>query len=239
MHLLRWMGHWSRIGALVALTCLGALAFAAGVEARPSAQRATFQVSLTGQLTKKWDYVTTRQIGDCTVATLVKGSRTVTLRSARPTIVTVTSTAGRLRFAPALVRSVTARASQGGAVTTTERGLGCTRRTRSVCARPRRALVNQTLRFFRSRRNEISFRRTRDFGAGLPTNCPPEVTEVRVERPGIHEAQGELSERDLFNRAARTLTAGGSLDETIELEGDPDGKISIRVSWTLTFRRVA
>jgi hypothetical protein len=239
MHLLRQMANRGRIGALLTLSCVLALVFAAGVDARPSAQRATFRVTVSAQITKRWDYVTTREEGDCAVSTRVEGTRTVVLRSARPTIVTASSASGGIRFSPALVGSVTARASQGGAVTTNERGLGCTRRTHSDCAKPRRTLVDQTLRFFRSRRNEISFRRTRDFAAGFTSNCPPEAAEVRVERPGLHDAEGKLRERDVFTRGARTLTAGGRLDQTIELEGDPDGKVLIRVSWTLTFRRVA
>jgi hypothetical protein len=232
------MGNSGRIAALATVTCMSALAFAAGVDARPSAQRATFRVTLTAQITKRWDYVTTRQEGDCTVSTRVQGKRTVTLRSARPTIVRATSTAGRLRFNPAVVRWVTARASQGGAVTRTERGLGCTAVTRTDCVPLRRTLANQALSFFRSRRNEISFRRTRDFAAGFPSSCPPQAAEVRAERTGLHEAEGELSERDLFRRGIRFQTASGLFEETTDLEGELEGRIVERVSWSLTFRRV-
>jgi hypothetical protein len=214
-----------------------AMALAAGVDARRSAQRATFRVTLTAQITKRWNYITSRQEGECTVSTRVEGNRTVTLRSARPTIVRATSTAGRLRFIPAVVRWVTAGASQGGAVTRTERGLGCTPVTRTECVRVRRTLANQTLSFFRSRRNEISFRRTRDFGAGI-SSCPPEAAEVRAEQTGIHEAQGELSERDLFRRGIRFQRASGLFEETTDLEGELEGRIVERVSWSLTFRRV-
>jgi hypothetical protein len=122
-------------------------------------------------------------------------------------------------------------------VTTTERGLGCGRLTRTTCPKRRRTLANQTLAFFRSRRNEISFRRSRDFGSGLPTSCPPEAPEVRVERPGLHQAQGELSEQDLFNKGIRFQTATGSSEETSQLSGNPDGKVVARASWSLTFRR--
>ena len=221
----------------ITFACASALACAQAVDAGSQASSARFNVTLTGQVTKSWDYVTTRVEGECTVATHVLGSRFVTLRSSRPTIVTATSSAGRVRFSPAVVRFVTARATQGGSVTTTERGPGCGRRTHSTCLKPRRTLANQTLAFFRSRRNEISFRRTRDFASGLPTNCPPEAAEVRVERPGLHQAQGELSEQDLFNRGVRFQTATGSSQETSALSGNPDGKVIARASWSLTFRR--
>jgi hypothetical protein len=224
---------------LITFACASALACAQAVGAEPDASSARFNVTLTAQVTKSWDYVTTRLEGECTITTHVVGSRVVTLRSSRPTIVSATSSAGRIRFSPAVVRSVTPRATQGGSVTTTERGLGCGRRTHSNCAKLRRTLANQTLAFFRSGRNEISFRRTRDFGSGFPTNCPLEAPEVRVERPGLHQAQGELSEKDLFNRGIRFQTATGSSEERSELSGDPDGKVIARASWSLTFRRAS
>jgi len=228
-----------RIWVLITFACASALACAQTVEAGSDASPARFKVTLTAQVTKSWDYVTTRAEGECTVTTHVVGSRVVTLRSSRPTIVSATSSAGRVRFSPAVVRSVTARGTQGGSVTTTERGLGCGRRTHSVCAKPRRTLANQTLAFFRSGRNEISFRRTRDFASGFSTTCPPEDLAVRVERPGLHQAQGELSEEDLFNRGVRFQTATGSSEETSELSGDPDGKVIARARWSLTFRRAS
>ena len=237
MHTLRLMGTRGRIGILITLACASAFACAQAVEAGSDASPARFNVTLTAQVTKSWDYVTTRLEGECTITAHVVGNRVVTLRSARPTIVSATSAAGRIRFSPAVVRSLTARATQGGSVTTTPRGVGCGRRTHTKCAKSRRTLSNQTLAFFRSRRNEISFRRARDFGSGLPTNCPPQASAVRVERPGLHQAQGELSEQDLFNRGIRFQTATGSSEETSELSGNPDGKVIARVSWSLTFRR--
>jgi hypothetical protein len=237
MHILWLMGTRGRIGILITFACASALACAQAVEAGPDASPARFNVTLTGQVTKSWNYVTTRLEGECTITTHVVGNRVVTLRSSRPTIVSATSSAGRIRFSPAVVRSVTARVTQGGSVTTTERGLGCGRLTRTTCAKRRRTLSNQTLAFFRSRRNEISFRRSRDFGSGLPTSCPPEAPEVRVERPGLHQAQGELSEQDLFNKGIRFQTATGSSEETSQLSGNPDGKVVARASWSLTFRR--
>lgn len=231
------MATCGRIGVLIMFACASALACAQAVKAGPDASAARFNVTLTAQVTKSWDYVTTSVEGECTVTTHVVGSRVVTLRSSRPTIVSANSSAGRVRFSPAVVRSVTARATQGGSVTRTERGLGCGRRVHSNCAKPRRTLANQTLAFFRSRRDEISFRRTRDFASGFSASCPLEAREVRVERPGLHQAQGELSEQDLFNTGVRFQTATGSSEETSELSGDPDGKVIARVNWSLTFRR--
>jgi hypothetical protein len=233
------MGNRGRICVSVTFACTSALACAQAVEAGQDVSRARFNVTLTAQVAKTWDYITTRQEGECTVTTHVKGTRVVTFRSARPTIVTATASVGRIRFTPAMVRSVTAQARQGGSVTTIERGVGCTRNSHTDCVKQQRTLRNQRLTFFRSRRNEISFRQTRVFAGGFPTTCPPEALEVRVERPGIHQAEGELSERDLFNRGIRHQTATASSVETTDLEGNPDGKVVARVSWSLTFRRAS
>ena len=220
-----------------AAACACALIFTAAVDARSEA-RATFRVTLTAQITKNWNYVSTSQAGDCTATTHVIGSRAVTLRSARPTLVTVTGTPGRLRFGTSMLRFVTARTTQDGSVTVTERGLGCVGRTNTDCTRQTRTLTGQTLRFFRSRPNEISFRRHRDFGSGMSRTCPPEDPEVQVERPGLHEAQGEMSERQLFDREIRSETAIGSFREDTQIEGGPDGTVVERVGWTLRFARV-
>lgn len=232
------MPFYRRISPLATLVCVCALALAAAVDARPAAQRATFNVTLSATLTKTWDYVTGAVVGECTVSTRVRGSRTITLRSRRPTTTRVTSSGRGPSFSPSAVRLVTARASQSGATTKTESGLGCSRRTHSVCAPTRTTLLNQTVRYYRSRPRELSFRRTRDFGGRLPLSCPPQDPQVRVEQPGIHQAEGELSERDLFNRGVRSQTASGSFEETTEIEGDPDGRVVVRVSWNLRFTRV-
>jgi hypothetical protein len=234
---LRSMTFPVRIGALATFGCACALALAALVDARP-AQRATFRATVTAQIAKSWDYVSAGQAGDCTTTTRVKGSRVVTLRSARPTRIVVTGTPSRVRFAPALLRSVTARTTQGGEVTVDERGLGCRGRVHTVCPTLRRTLANQTVRFFRSRPGEISFRPSRDFAAGLPRTCPLEHPEVQAERPGLRDAQGRLSERVLFDRRARSQTASGASDEVTEISGNPDGRVVARVSWTIRFARV-
>jgi hypothetical protein len=231
------MSSSRRIGALATLAaCACALALAVVADARPNA-RASFRVTLTAQLTKTWDYVSAGQDGDCTVSTHVVGTRTITLRSSRPTIVTAIGSPGRMRFTPALLRSVTARTTQDGTVTVTQRGLGCVGRMHTDCTRQSRTLSNQTLRFFRSRPGEISFRRSRDYGAGLSRTCPPEDPEVQAERPGIHEAQGDLSERQLFDRGFRSQAVSGSFVEETDIDGGPDGKVVERVSWTLRFVR--
>jgi hypothetical protein len=219
----------------VALACACSLALASSVDARSAPQQATFRVTLSAQITKTWDYVTSRQEGACTVSTRVRGSRRATLMSVRPTLVKATASAGQIRFSPALVRSVRTRIIQGGSVREDALGPGCGGAVQRDCARTQRTL-EQTLRFFRSRPREISFRRSPEYT--IATTCPPEATVVRAERPGLHEAQGRLSERDLFARRIRSQTVSGEFEEETEISGDVDGRVVERVRWNLTFVRL-
>jgi hypothetical protein len=213
--------------------CIFSLAFATAAFAKTDAQRATFRVTLSAKVTKTWDYMAEREEPGCTSRTRVRGSRTVTLRSVRPTVVVVTLSSGRLRFSPALVRSVTALTRQSGSVSTS----GCGISEQRLCGRQQRPHRNQTFRFFRSGPGELIFRPTRDYT--IASTCPPEDRAVRTERPGIHLAEGRLVERDLFNRRVRSLTANGGYDEETQIEGGPDGRVLARADWRLTFTRIS
>lgn len=229
---LRFLRFWGRCGALAGAACTVALVFATAAFGQADAQRATFSVTLSAKVTKTWDYVAEREEPGCTTRTRVRGSRTVTLRSVRPTVVIVTLSSGRLRFRPALVRSVTALTRQDGSVSTS----GCGSPTRRDCTRAQRSFRKQSFGFFRSRPGELVFRPTRDYT--ISSTCPPEDRVVRTERPGIQFAEGRLVERDLFNRRIRSLTANGGYDEETDIQGGPDGRVLARVDWHLTFTRV-
>jgi hypothetical protein len=239
MSALRQMRFRGRFGALLALVFVGALAGAASAFSHSEASRGVFHVTLKAQLTKTWNYVATQEEGDCVTQTRVRGSRTVTLRSARPTVVTVAFANGRARYSSGIVRFLGGRVTQSEAVTAVESGgAGCRRSSkRSNCLRPRRALANQAVRFFRSAKDEISFARSRDFTAGLSPSCPPQAQPVRAERASLHLAEGEISERELLSTRYPSQTGFGSVEETTDFEGDENGKVVVRVSWQLTFAR--
>jgi hypothetical protein len=211
-----------------------ALLAAAAVDARAEA-RATFRVTLTAKLTKSWNYVQTREVGECTTSTRVLGTRTITLRSLRPTSVTVIGAPGRVRFVPAVVGAITSRATQSGSVTVSR--AGCGGPSRDDCPVGRWTLSKQAVRFYRTRPGELSFRRTRDFGAGLSTTCPPQHRVVLVEQPALREAEGDISERQLFDADIRSQAVTGSFEEETEIEDNPEGKVVERVTWTLRFVR--
>ena len=96
-------------------------------------------------------------------------------------------------------------------------------------------MTGARFRFFRSARNEISFRRARL--PELPKGCPPESSEVREIQSGLEQAQGELSEAALANSGTPNQTAFGSAEVTTDLEDQETGSVVERLSWELTFAR--
>jgi hypothetical protein len=228
-----------RFGGLLAVTVACSLAVAASGFAQAEPQRAVFAVTLTAKLAKTWNYVSSREVNDCLVQQRVSGSRAVTLRSARPTRVTVSYANGRARYASPVVRVLAGRASQSGTVTTIEGGPpGCSPRTRrTTCPRSRRAFANGSVRFLRGGKDKVAFARTRDFAAGLSPGCPPQAQQVRSEAASLHLAVGEISERELFGR--RTQTGFASVEETTDFEGVATGKVVVKVNWQMTFRRLS
>ena len=163
------------------------------------------------------------------------GHRTVTLRSRRPTTILVTFNKKHVSYAPAVVRFVSGELARRGSRTTIIEAPCVVRTTHAPCTRRRRALSAAKFAFFRSKRDEISFRAAR-----LPEftkRCPPESPEVLAIRPGLAEAQGELSEAALADSRIQSQTASGSAEVTTDLEDNEAGWVRERVHWELTFAR--
>jgi hypothetical protein len=223
--------------ALLGITCGAVLACGVAVvqaSARET-KRAVLQVSVRATVSKSWDTVTETMRGDCPTSVRSIGRRKVVLRSARSTRVVVRFVRGRASFSPAAVRFVRIEVSASGEQTTHIKA-PCEERTEHVLCRPLESVqTGGTLRFFRSARNEISFRRAR-----LPEigdSCPRQSAGVRAIRPGLHQARGELSEAALVNARIPAQTAIASAEVTSDLDGTEVGPVTERVHWALTFSR--
>jgi hypothetical protein len=225
---------------LIALASACVVSGAAAASTRTVANGTVFRVTLKATLTKDWSYVDEGELDGCPITTHVQGRRVVTLRSSRPTPVRITFVGGRAAYSRGYVRFILVQASQSGVVTT-NRALPptCTvREARRVnCTRLRLSSRDAAVRFFRSRRNEISFARTREF-ATFPTTCPLQTASVRAERPSLDLTEGDISEAEFRDPKFRFQTATGSAVETTDFEGDGDGKVVVRVSWQLMFVRM-
>jgi hypothetical protein len=215
----------------------GFLALGAGTaDGARKPKRVAFLVTLEAKAMKSWNALTETTVNGCTTSRRSVGRRIVTLRSRRPTAVRIAFRNGRVvSYAPAGVRFVGAEIVQTGSRTTTVSG-SCTPSTkRRPCARRKRTARGLRFGFFRSARNEISFRRKRL--PGLPAGCPPESAEVQAIHSGLEEAQGELSEATLADSRTPDQTAFGSAEVTTELEDEETGSVVEHVVWELTFTR--
>lgn len=219
---------------ILAFVCLLA-ALAASARSAAPAKRALVKVSLRATVAKTWNTVTETTLGGCDVSIHSVGSRKVVLKSLRPTRVVVNATGGRVSYSPAAIRFVRLDVSGSGNESTTFKAPCIEHTVRNVCPRSRRVLKGGTFRFFRSRRNEISFRPAR-----LPDvagTCPWQSAQLKAIRPGLQHAQGELSEGALTDPRVPGQTALASAETESDFDGDEVGRATERVSWSLTFRR--
>jgi len=219
----------STVLACVALAALGGRADAASGP-KPGA----FRVTLKATVTKDWDTVTEGTDGGCATSVRSQGRWTATLRSSKPTPVVVVFRSGRPVYLPPTVRHVRIRVSQSTRTTTRLLNPCKGRPVHETCAKARAAVTGRFM-FFRSGRNELSFRPTR-----LPQldGACPSSEQVRAIQPGLEDAQGRISEAALKNRRVSAQTATGSSRVTTELEGDEAGRVVERVHWDLKFSRV-
>jgi hypothetical protein len=220
--------------ALLGITCgvVVACGFAAVQSSARETKRAVLHVTVRATVSKSWETVTETMLGDCPAYVRSIGRRRVVLRSARPTMVVVRLVRGRASYSPAAVRFVRIEVSAVGEQTTHIEA-PCEERTEHVLCPPLESVqTGGTLRFFRSARNELSFRRAR-----LPEigdSCPRQSAAVRAVRPGLHGAEGELSEPALVNPRIPAQTAIEDAEVTNDLDGAEVGRVSERVHWALT-----
>ena len=143
---------------VLAFLCLLAALAASARDAAP-AKRALVKVSLRATITKTWNTVTETTLGGCDVSIHSVGSRKVVLKSLRPTKVVVTARSGRVSYSPTEIRFVRVDVSGSGNEATKFKAPCMEHTVRNDCPRVRRVIKGGTFRFFRSKRNEISFRR--------------------------------------------------------------------------------
>lgn len=215
-----------------AFVCLLAALAAPARDAAP-AKRALVKASLRATVTKTWDTVTDTTLGGCDVSIHSVGSRKVVLKSLRPTKVVVTARNGRVSYSPSAIRFVRLEVSGSGTEATTFKAPCMAHTVQHDCPRSRRVIKRGAFRFFRSRRNEISFRPARL--PDVPGTCPWQSAQLRAIRPGLEQAQGELSEAVLTDPRVPGQTVLASADVDSDFDDDEVGHATERVRWSLTF----
>jgi hypothetical protein len=214
----------------VVLLCVLAILAGSADAARPTS--ATFAVTLRATVTKDWNTAVESNEAGCTVVRRSIGHRAVTLRSSRSTSVVARLRSGKVSFSPSVVRFVSVKVTQSGENSTRKEPCGSAT-VREPCRPVLRRFGGRSFRFFRSGRNTISFRPVTLPGAG--TRCPNESAAVRSIRPGLRDAQGQISEVALARGGGQTAFASSVV--VTDLEGAETGQVVERVHWSLTFAR--
>lgn len=223
------------------VTCVLLLAWGAAGAAIP--QRAAFRVTLTGSLTKDWTVKRTVE-GECNETTTGTGHWRLTLATRSPSrIVTVGPSApGRsLRIAPALVRSISGRASQTGTSRLEILGPGCVHQVRRTdCRRQTRSFRGATARLTSPAPGRARFAPLRGASAArsFGSACPQEPPDIRSIRTDLALADAPLSAADVFDRDVPRFFISGNTEQVTTIEGDHTGRVTERVRWTLTFTRL-
>ena len=222
------------VASSTVLACAALVALGGRADAASGPKPAAFRVTLQATVTKDWDTVTGGTAGSCETSVRSQGRWTATLRSTKPTPIVVVFRSGRPVYLPPTVRNVRVRASQSTRTTTRLLRPCKGPPVHETCTKARAAVTGR-FTFFRSGRNELSFRPTR-----LPQldGACPSSDQVRAIRTGLEDAPGEISEAALKSRRVSSQTATGSTRVRTELEGDETGRIVERVHWDLRFARV-
>jgi hypothetical protein len=228
------MKFFCGVTCILAFVCL-VTALVASARDAASAKRAVMKVSLGATITKKWNTVTETTLGGCDVSIHSIGTWKVVLKSLRPTRVVVSARSGRVSYSPAAVRLVRVDVTGSGSEATTFKAPCMERTVRNTCPRARRIVKGGTFRFFRSGRDEISFRPTRV--PEVAGTCPWQSAQLRAIKPGLEQAQGELSEAALTDPRVPGQTAQASADTESDFDGDEVGRVTERVGWSLSFTR--
>jgi hypothetical protein len=236
MRLLR-LGVWTLLACLLALA--GTSAYAA------EQKQAVFKVTLTATLTKEWTYthVEESETG-CVRTTRGSGRWQAKLSSKAPARMrAIAAGNGRVRFSAAVVAAIAGAATRSGSMTTIAGGPApCDRLSRSVrCGRERRTFRRASASVASPRRGILQLGRLRGADSiwSFRSACLEEPSDIRAIRTDLPLATGPLDSRDVFDPNVPRWFVTGDTEQVTTLEGDIDGRVTERVSWTLNFSRLA
>jgi hypothetical protein len=217
------------------------LAWGAAGAAAP--QRASFNVKLTGTLTKDWTVSRTVE-GECTEVTTHTGQWRMTIGTRRQSRIVFTSRGRgrRLGISPSVVRAIAGSATRGGSMLVTSRGPGCTGSIRRVrCAVSRANFRGASIRLTTPRAGLARFTTLGGVSAArsIGGSCPEEPADIRALRTDLRLADAPLAAADIFSRSVPRFFISGNTTQKTTIEGEYDGKVTERVRWTLTLTRVS
>ena len=227
-------------GTLLLAACLGALlAVGAGSAAEP--QRGFFDISVRGEITKRWSYVQNNPQTECEVRRTYRGSETFTFRSRRPTRVLVRSRANGSLVLGAMLRHISG--------TYVQRGTRADRSTNPACPTPvaystrcspprRTAGRGGTISVSAPRKGVLELAKLR-----LPIRLPRALSACESRAVAALPTRVELvtvkaGAKDVFDAQAREVEFGAGAVETTSFSGGDTGSATVDVDWTVSFETV-
>jgi len=210
---------------------------AAPIAAEAAEAPTRWSASLNGRVTETYSYNQTTREDDCTITRLGTTGRELVVRSARPSVFSVSRSGARAAYRPALLsRLRVATRWTGGRWDEIRRCRAnpIERRSGTCAAKPAATRVIRA-RFRWAGQNRISFlpmRRTEVALCGI---------EAKVSTDGwLSLAPGRVDEEALIRGLkARTVASGEtSRDENFPERPDLVGGQNVRVSWTMGLRRL-
>jgi hypothetical protein len=227
-------------GILLISACFGAL-LAVGAGSAADAERAFFDIRVSGEVTKRWAYVENNPDTDCEVRRTFRGRETFTFRSRRPTRVLVRSRADASLVLGAMLRNLSGTYVQAGSRADRSLNPACPQPVAhsTKCTPPRLvARRGGTMSMSAPRKGVIRLEKLR-LPFRLPralTACEPRAVAVlptRVELASVRARAG-----DVFDPKARAVELETGATETTTFSGGDTGRATVDVSWTVSFEPV-
>lgn len=227
-------------GIILFCACLGAL-LAVGAGRAAESKRAFFDVSVRGEITKRWTYVEKNPDTECEVRRTYRGRETFTFRSRRPTRVLVRSRADASLILGALLRNISGTYVQTG--TRADRSLNAACKnpvSYSTRCSPPRKVANRggTVSVSAPRKGTIQLSKLR-LAIRLPralSVCEPRAVATLATRAEVATARADAD--DIFDPKARAVDLDAGASVTTNFSGSDTGRATVDVDWTVSFARV-
>jgi hypothetical protein len=227
-------------GTLLLSACLGALV-AVGAGSAAETQSGYFDVSVRGQITKRWSYVQNNPQTECEVRRTYRGTEVFTFRSRRATRVLVRSRPNGSLVLGALLRNISGTYVQTGRRADRSTAADCPKPIAysTRCSPPRKnANRGGTLSVSAPRKGVLELAKLR-LQVRLPralSACEPREVAVLPTRPEV--ASARAGAKDVFDAKARAVELDAAASETTTFSGGDSGKATVNVSWTVSFEPV-
>lgn len=225
---------------LVLLVCLGSM-LVVGAASAAEPRVGSFEVSVRGEIVKRWSYVAYNPQTECATRRSYSGRETSTFRSRRPTRILIRARADGRLVLGALLRSLSG--------THVETGTRSDRSTAEDCptpvayttrCAPRRAgRAGGSVALTAPRRGILQLQNLR-LQIRLPrspTACQPRAVSRVPMRVTLARARALAS--DVFDPKARAVELEAQAAETTTFSGGDSGRVIVTTRWTVTFEPVA